>query len=104
MRKIALKTWQENGNDTTIINVFKTLILTQDPRTAPKGIDQFLTFKRIGEAFEKGEKSNVLELVEGDFLLLKSMIEKDVPRTWGMVSGLSDAVVEFLEAKKVGKT
>lgn len=111
MRKIKVTTWNERRTDeetgeviigkTSIINVFKTLILTQDPRNTPKGIDQFRTFNRIGKAFEKAEKSKKLELDEGDYLFLKGMVEKDIPRTWGMVSELSDAIEEFLEAKKV---
>lgn len=102
MRKIGLKTWQENGNDATIINALTALIANQDPRELPKGIDQFRTFNRIGKAFEKADKSKVwLELEEGDYLFLKGMVEKKIPSTWGMIGGLSDAMEEFMDARKV---
>ena len=102
MRKISLKTWKENGKDATIINALNALIASQDPRELPKGIDQFRTFNRIGKAFEKAEKSKVwLELDEGDYLFLKGMVEKKIPSTWGMIGGLSDAMEEFMNAKKV---
>ena len=115
MRKIKLERWKSNipeygkdGNtivgtkeiDEDLLTVINVLITNKKPEDMPRGLDKFRLFSRLNKAFEKADKSRVLELEETDYNFLKGTVEKDVPSTWGMNANISKAVEAFLNAEE----
>ncbi len=115
MRKIKLDKWKSKAPiysddnvtivgtkeiDEDLLNAFNMLIANKDPKDMPRGLDKFRTYSRLSKAFEKADKSRVLELEETDYKFLKESIENEVPSSWGMNSNISKAVEDFLEAKE----
>ena len=104
MRKIKLEKWKSNdreGNDIDedLLIALNVLIANKKPEEMPRGLDKFRTFNRLSKAFEKAEKSRVLELEEVDYKFLKESIEKDIPSSWGMNPNISKAIEDFMETK-----
>jgi len=113
MRRIKIQSWKskvpiyEDGKivgseekDETLLDALNVLIANKDPKEMPRGLDHFRTFNRLSKAFDKAEKTKVLELEETDYSFLKSSIEKDTPASWGMNTSISEAIEGFLEAKE----
>ena len=115
MRKIKLDKWKsrmpvygEDGKtivdtkeqDEDLLTALNVLIANKKPEEMPRGLDKFRTFNRLSKAFEKADKSRVLELEETDYKFLKESIEKDVPSTWGMNENISKAIEDFLKAEE----
>lgn len=103
MRSIKIDTWkakisEDQELDENLLIAFNMLIGNKQPNELPRGLDKFRLFARLSKAFEKAEKSGVLELEEVDYEFLKKMIEADVPSTWGMNKNLTEALEEFLNA------
>ena len=106
MRKIPLVKWKENNGsgkaiDTDLTTALTVLIANKDPREIPKGLEQFRLYGRLSKAFERAQaKGDTLILEEAEYQFVKSMLEKDVPATWGMNSAIAGAVEAFLNAKE----
>lgn len=105
MRKVKLEKWiakDREGNDQEedLLIALNVLIANKKPEEMPRGLDKFRTFGRLAKAFEKAEKSKILELEEFDYKFLKDSIEKDIPSSWGMNSNISKAIEDFLNAKE----
>lgn len=105
MRKIKLEKWKakdREGNDfeEDLLSALNVLIANKKPEEMKRGLDHFRTMNRLAKAFEKAEKSKVLELEEIDYNFLKESVEKDIPSTWGMNPNISKAIEDFLEAKQ----
>ena len=117
MKKVKIETWKakvpvrdETGKitrteemDESLLSAFNVLIANKDPKDMPRGLDHFRTFSRLAKAFDKAEKSKVLELEEVDYLFLKKEIESNIPSVWGMNENLMKSVEAFLEAKEDSK-
>ena len=114
MRKIKIKSWTENipskfdeegkvvGTETvdwSILRSINILLSNKKPEETPKGIDGFRTMGRLSKAFDKAEKSKVLELEEQDYKFLSDTISKDIPSVWGSNPNILASIEEFLEAK-----
>jgi len=112
MKKIKIKSWKskvpiyEDGKivgseekDETLLDALNVLIANKKPEEMPRGLDKFRTFNRLSKAFDKADKTKVLELEETDYSFLKTSIEKDTPASWGMNQNISQAIEDFLEAK-----
>lgn len=104
MRKIQIKTWKArmpNGEekDENLLMAINVLLSTKKPEEIPRGIEKFQIFGKIAKAFDNADKTGTLELEEREYNFLKSMIENDVPSVWGMNPDLSQAILDFLEAK-----
>ncbi len=105
MRKIKIKDWKANmpdgiEKDENLLFAFNVLLSSKKPEEMPRGLDKFRLFGRLSKAFEKADKSKVLELEEADYKFMKDMIEKDVPSSWGMSPSLLEAIEDFLAAKE----
>ena len=105
MRKIKIEKWKSKIADNKEIDedllvVLNVLIGNKRPEEVPRGLDKFRLFNRVTRAFEKADKTGILELEEFDYSFLKDTIEKDVPSTWGMNPNISKAIEEFLNAKQ----
>jgi len=114
MKQIKIKTWKskspkrdEAGNiigtedvDEDLLVAINVLIANRRPEQMPKGLDNFRLFSRLSKAFEKAEKTKILQLEDGDYKFLKDIIEADVPASWGMNINLYNAFEEFLNAKE----
>ena len=114
MRKVKIETWKaripvrdEKGQitgseeqDENLLTAFNVLIANKKPEEMPRGLDKFRTFSRLTKAFDKAEKSKVLELEEVDYSFLKKEIESNIPSIWGMNENLMKAVEAFLESKE----
>jgi len=114
MRKVKIETWKakfpvrdEKGQiigsedqDENLLTAFNVLIANKKPEDMPRGLDKFRTFSRLTKAFDKAEKSKVLELEEADYSFLKKEIESNIPSVWGMNENLMKAVEAFIEAKE----
>ena len=114
MRKIKIGTWKAKvpirdsegkitgtrEEDENLLIAFNVLIANKDPKDMPRGLDKFRTFGRLVKAFDKAEKTKVLELEEVDYSFLKEEIERNIPGTWGMNPNLMKAVEVFLESKE----
>ena len=106
MRKIEVKKWKAineatreefEENTLTALNV---LIAGQKPEDIPRGIDKFRLFGRLGKAFDKAEKSGVLELEESDYSFIKKAVEANVPSVWAMHAEIGPAIEAFLNAEE----
>jgi len=114
MRKIKIENWKaklpvrdDKGEiidtregDENLLIAFNVLIANKDPKDMPRGLDKFRTFGRLVKAFDKADKTKILELEEVDYKFLKDEIERNIPSTWGMNQNLIKAVESFLEAKE----
>jgi len=114
MRKIKIETWKakipvrdDKGQitgtqeqDENLLTAFNVLIANKKPEEMLRGLDKFRTFSRLTKAFDKAEKSKVLELEEADYIFLKKEIESNIPSVWGMNENLMKAVEAFIEAKE----
>jgi len=103
MRRIKVEKWigrDSEGNDVeeSTISALTVLISYQDPRTMPKGLEQFKIFKRINEAFEKSVELGVIELEEAEYKFLKSSITNNIPAFWGASKEISKAIDGFMDA------
>ena len=112
MRKIKIKSWKskspiyEDGKivgseekDEDLLIALNVLIGNKKPEEMKKGLDHFRTMGRLSKAFEKAEKSKVLELEEVDYTFLKDEITSNVPAAWGMNANIMGSIEEFMEAK-----
>jgi len=112
MKKIKIKSWKSNvpiykdgkivgseEKDETLLDALNVLIANKKPEEMPRGLDKFRTFNRLAKAFDKAEKTKILELEETDYSFLKTSIESDTPATWGMNASISEAIEDFLSAK-----
>lgn len=112
MRKIKIEKWKskvpiyEDGKvvgteekDESLLDALNVLISVKKPEEMPRGLDKFRTFGRIVKAFDKVEKSGILELEETDYSFLKVCVEKDTPANWGFNPNILKAIEDFLEAK-----
>lgn len=117
MRKIKIETWKsrvpvmgEDGKptgefnmmDETLLTALNVLIGNKKPEDMPRGLDKFRIFNRLSKAFDKADKTKMLELEEVDYKFLKETIEKDIPSAWGMNQNVSKAIESFLEADGTG--
>jgi len=114
MRKIKIETWKSKipkyddegkvvgteEKDETLLDAINVLIANKDPKDMPRGLDNFRTMGRLSKAFEKADKSKVLELEEVDYKFIKDDLEKNIPSTWGMNQNIMKAVEDFLNAKQ----
>lgn len=105
MRKVKIEKWKSRMPDGTeaeenLLMALNVLIANKKPEDIPRGIDKFRLFGRIAKAFEKAEKTKILELEEADYSFLKKAIESDVPSVWGMNPELTKAIESFLNAKE----
>jgi len=114
MRKIKIDNWKakipikdKEGNitdskdvDENLLIAFNMLLGLKKPEELPRGLEKFRIFGKLSEAFDKVDKTNVLEVEEREYNFLKELIEKDIPSAWGMNKELSKAVNDFLNAKE----
>jgi len=115
MRRIKIERWKskvpiknEKGEftgdfkmqDEDLLMVLNVLIANKRPEQIPRGLDKFRLFNRLSKAFEKADRTGVLELEEGDYEFLRSSIEKEIPSTWGLNPNISKAIEEFMNAKQ----
>ena len=115
MRKIKLDKWKSNvpkfdsaGNptgeteekDEDLLTALNVLIANKKPEEMPRGLDKFRTFGRLSNAFEKADKSRVLELEEVDYKFLKDEMESSIPSAWGMNANISNAIEGFLAVEE----
>jgi len=114
MRKIKIVKWKasmpefgEDGKtvigtkqvDEDLLVALNNLIGAKKPEDIPRGIEKFQIFGKLANAFDKAQKSEVLELEDREYNFLKQTIEKDVPSTWAFNKELGKAITDFLEAK-----
>ena len=114
MRKLKLDKWKSKvlvrdskGNPTSEFEeadedllVALNVLIANKTEKMPRGLDKFRIFTRLSKAFEKADKSRVLELEETDYKFLKETIEKDIPSAWGMNQNISKAIEDFLNTKQ----
>ena len=113
MRKIKINTWKSKvpvyedekivgteEKDEDLLVALNVLIGNKKPEEMPRGLDKFRTFRRLADAFDKADKSRILELEEVDYKFLKDEIEKGIPSSWGMNKNISKAIEDFLESKE----
>ena len=104
MRKIEVKKWKAISNGVELeentTNLLISIISGQKPEEIPLGIYKFRLFGRLAKAFEKGEKTGMLELEEADYEFIKKALEKDVASVWAFNTEISAAINAFLDAKQ----
>jgi len=104
MKTTKIEKWSEKLQDgteveQTLLKVINTLLSSKDPKTLPRGIEQFRIFGRISKAFEEAEKTGILKLEDSDYNFLKNIVEEDIPANWGAIPNVNKAITAFLEAK-----
>lgn len=105
MRRIELNKWEAELPDGTkqeedLVLAIRLLVSSKNQNELPRGIEKFQIFSQIAKAFDKAEKTNVLEIEEREYEFLKSIVELDIPSTWGLNKDISDAIERFLNAKE----
>lgn len=104
MRKIKIESWKGKTPDgkeveENLLIALNALLNSKKPEEIPRGLDKFRLFSRLAKAFDKAEKTKVLELEEIDYNFLKDMIDKDVPSVWAFNPQISKAIDNFIDAK-----
>ena len=102
MKSIKVMKWvgkMPDGSDVedSTISALSVLLNSKKPEELPRGIDKFRLFGRLSKAFDEAEKTDILNLEEGDYQFLKSIIEKDIPSIWGMNPNIINVIEEFLK-------
>ena len=114
MRKIKIEKWKSNvpkydnegevvgttEKDETLLDAINVLLINKKPEEMPRGLDNFRTMSRLSKAFEKADKSGILELEEVDYSFIKKDLEKNIPSQWGMNQNIMKAIENFLDAKE----
>jgi hypothetical protein len=105
MRKMETVNWMVRNVEgkeekENIVRLLFVLLHNKRPEEIPRGLEKFRLMSRVGEAFEKADETNILELEDGDYLFLKDMVEKDIPSVWAMNSKLATQVEKFLALEK----
>jgi len=108
MKSIKIEKWDGNVTDPktgkpvkeSLLVMINALISSKDPKTLPRGIDQFRLFSKVSKAFEKADKSGTLELEDATYSFLKKMVEADIPSVWGTKPEYAKSVGAFLDAEK----
>lgn len=115
MRKIKINKWKaampefaEDGKtivgkkeiDEDLLVALNNLIGAKKPEEIPRGIEKFQIFGKLAEAFDKAQKTGMLELEDREYQFLKVTIEKDIPSVWALNKDISKAINDFLEAKE----
>lgn len=106
MRKIPIENWKENVNGNTVdTNLLLAInaILTCQASKDITGFTNFRTYVRIGDACDKADKTNVLELEEADYEFLKKKFENNIPAAWGLNPDIVKAIDEFMNAQEIKK-
>jgi len=104
-RKIKIVNWKAKSQDgeeleENLLMGLNVFIANKKPDEILRGIDKFRLFGRLAKAFEKAEKTKILELEEGDYSFLKTSIERDIPSTWAINPNTNKAIEDFLDAKE----
>src|SRR4030043_2122157 len=102
MKSIKVMKWvgkMPDGSDVedSTISALSVLLNSKKPEELPRGIDKFRLFGRLSKAFDEAEKTDILNLEEGDYQFLKSIIEKDIPSIWGMNPNIKNELEECLK-------
>lgn len=84
----------------SLITALGTLMSVAKQEDVPKGFSQFRSYSRIAKAFDQAEKSGTLELDDSDYILLKSLVDKNCPATWAFKPEIVEAVEAFMDADK----
>lgn len=105
MRKIKVEKWKAKDAEgkeieESTLMALNVLIANKKPEEIPRGIDKFRLFGRLAHAFEKAEKTGILELEEIDYSFIKGMIETDVPSTWALNLNLNKAIENIVNSKQ----
>ena len=106
MRKIEVKKWEEidkegNKHKVNTLVVLNSVVAGRKPEDIPRGIDKFRLFGRLAKAFEKADKTGLLELEETDYSFIKTSLEENVLSTWAMNPDIFEAVELVLNAEEV---
>ena len=113
MKKIQIESWKAKvpifGEDDKVVGskeidenllvALNNLIAAKKPEEIPRGLDKFRLFGRLAKAFDKAEKTKILEIDDSDYDFLKKTVEKDIPSVWGFNVPLSKAIEDFLDIK-----
>lgn len=105
MRKIKIETWKAKdpkGKDIeeNILIAINALISSLKPQEMPRGIEKYQIFNKLANAFDKANKTKVLEIEEREYKYLKGLIEEKIPASWALNENISKAVESFLNAKE----
>jgi hypothetical protein len=104
MRNIKVNVWTSKLPDgsedqESLLSALNMLVGLQTQEIS-KGMTGFMSFKRIGDAFEQAEISGMLYLEEAEYDILKNLVEKEIPSQWGLNKDLANAFITFLNAKQ----
>jgi hypothetical protein len=104
MKKIKLINWTEEfvtegkteTKEANIKNLLNFLLNHHDPRkNLLKGMDNFRALGRIRKVLDS-DKKDFLEFENSDYLLLRKLVEEEIPAGFSDIQGLPEAVEEFL--------
>lgn len=105
MRRIPLCTWKATGPqgevEETTLTALNAIINSTRPEDMPRGVDNFRLFLRLAKAFAKAEETDILELEETDYSMIKQIIERSVPAIWAMNQDIKQAIQSVLDAQEV---
>ena len=105
MREIKVLKWKEitaqGDKDVNTLDIIKILLNNRSPTKIRNGLDQHRFFRRVDVACEEARKNDILKLQEMDFSQIKTIIEEEVPASWGMNPDISNAIEEFLNSEQV---
>ena len=113
VKKIKIESWKAKvpifGEDNKVVGskeidenllvALNNLIAAKKPEEIPRGLDKFRLFGRLAKAFDKAEKTKILEIDDSDYDFLKKTVEKDIPSVWGFNEPLAKAIEDFLNIK-----
>ena len=105
MREIKVLRWTEltsdgKSRDVSTIELIKILLNNRDPNKTKKGMDQYRFLRRVDVACKSAEKENILKLDEIDYSQIRTIIEEEIPPSWGMNGDIFNAIEGFLNAER----
>ena len=72
------------------------LIIAQENKL--KGIKELKKYNKFSKIIQSAKATGFIELEDGDFKELKSLVEENAPAVWGMNAKLTEMLEEFLKA------
>ena len=103
MKKMNVVKWKvmdmngkDNGVEQSIINVI-TIALSKASNSMGSGIEQFRFIHRVSEAFDRAEKTGILEIEDTDYAKITDLMKNNMPAGFGFSKDIYSAVENFLK-------
>jgi len=104
-RSIKVMKWMENVGqkevESNTCKMISALMQITPPERVPRGIDKFRLMHRIYNALEEAENTGNIEISEGDYTIIRRLVENEVPSNWAKHPDIVNSIEMVLQATKI---